>query len=700
MQNAASTPFSFRALRRALGWLVVGTLLPFVAAAAERCPDRVFGFFETQGYSTRKVLVSGFWLLKRSLMADKGALADLEGKPFKEEALKHAKANLRETILRSPSAFDSPVGITVVGVRLVNCTEGGNGKELDIEYLVFTTKVPLASIRTLEHAHQEMEHPAEALALSPSKTRFRATPRLAYDASQNFLVGGRLDARLPPAGIGLGLDGQGWSESLVAGGDISGAKESDQGWLRKLTWRGAFEYAHRPADMLQLDSGRVLGQLSVVTAPVGSLGVVFRFGTLFEGGHQQTGLAPSALPAGALAGSRFANWRSYGGISLRTGRQAFASSYGLLLGRTGSGQLIDYRKQIVDAAYNARLLLAPHRPFEVDTRFTAGFLAQVGPTPVSERFFGGNVETPFMPGPEWVIRANPVLRGIPAYWFQRTTANQVPGGDEFAVVNITLAIPVFGIPVIPLEASQDPEIREKVRGFVTDGASGLVPIYELDDPAQKNLFDTRRESFAKTTAAMEERIGALKPSVPVTLQPVYDACAEKIGDLAANAAGITRTTPWRNFLKDDPTEGYIPVTLQLCLVELNGPLKDTELTRLGDELKEHQKAIAEQVAKIDTNRAKRLAQETLAFPATVIHTVFDEMTVVSVSPIAIFDAGRIRPTAPGQRSASYSVGGGVRLTVASSVTFEVSYAWNLRPRPWEGRGALSLGIRFIDLFGQ
>ncbi|MEO8592242.1 MAG: hypothetical protein ABI759_02875 [Candidatus Solibacter sp.] len=690
----------FPTLRRAALRLTLAALLPLLAARADPCPDRGFGFFEQQGYQTRKASVTGFWLLSRFLSANSSALAALEGKPFKESDLLRAKLLLREQLQRSPSAFDSPIGITVMAARVVNCTESGSTKELDIEFPTFTTKVPFTSIQTLEHSRLEKVHPSEALALGPTKTRIRATPLLGYDASQSFLGGGRLEARLPWAGMGLALAGQGSTESLAIHAAFSGYRERDRGWLRQLTWRGTYEHTSLPADPAQLDSSRVTGQFSLVTAPVGRLGAVFRFGTQIEGGHQQTGLDNATLPKDWLAGSGFGDWRSYGGVTLRTGRHSLAASGGLLLGRTGSGQTVDYRKEIVDVAYDGRMLLAPHRPLGVEARFTAGWLQQLGPTPVSERFFGGNVETPFMPGSAWVIRANPVLRGIPAYRLNRTGANQIPGGDQFTVLNLTVAIPAFGYPIIPKEASQDPEVRAAVEGIVSGGADFLVPIYELDDPAQQELFHTRRESFAKTTSDMEERVDALEASIPATLKAAYDACKDKIGDLAADASDISKTTPWRNFLKPDPEERGIPVIVKVCLEDLNGTLKDPALTRLGDELKEHQRVIAEQVGKIDTAKAKRLAAETMAFPAQVVHTVFDEMTVVSASPVAILDAGRIGPATAGQTSARYSVGGGLRLTLASSVSFEIGYAWNVHPRPWEGRGALFMGIRFIDLFGK
>jgi hypothetical protein len=75
------------------------------------------------------------------------------------------------------------------------------------------------------------------------------------------------------------------------------------------------------------------------------------------------------------------------------------------------------------------------------------------------------------------------------------------------------------------------------------------------------------------------------------------------------------------------------------------------------------------------------------------------MTLVSIAPIVTFDAARIGDSRS-PSSSRYSVGGGVRLTVASSVSFEVGYARNLKPLSGEGSGALFFATRFIDVFGK
>jgi hypothetical protein len=227
----------------------------------------------------------------------------------------------------------------------------------------------------------------------------------------------------------------------------------------------------------------------------------------------------------------------------------------------------------------------------------------------------------------------------------------------------------------------------------------LRTLNEIDDPAQKELFETRKTPLETTTAAMEARVTELESSVPERLQPAYEACVEKIGDLAAAASDIRSSTPWRTFINDDPEESGIPVVIQRCLVDVNETLRDRELNRLGSELGDHATVIAAQLAKVDVDRARREAEETMAFPRTVIHKAFDEMTLVSLAPMITFDAARLGDS-QNRTSTRYSLGGGIRLTIASSVSFEVGYARNLKPQSGEGSGALFFATRFIDIFGK
>lgn len=662
---------------------------------AQTCPDRGFDFFETEHYRTGRVIITSFWLLRNSA-SRLGNLSELESKPYNNAERIKAERRLRQSLIEAPAAFDSRVGGTLVLPRPVHCREENGQKELDIEFLVFTTKIPFGLLPTFEHHEQEVKDPGSSLAFAPEPSELRVIPQLNYDASQGFLSGGQLMSRLP-LGTLLTIEGQASGRAMATSGTLSGAVDRETGWMRRLMWRGSYAYSDRPSDNLRLKSSRGSGQISLTTAEIATIGVV-RAATMFEGGNQSTGYQ-GTLPANLLANSRYADWRSYVGFTHRWTHQALTASFGVLLGKTGHAGAFDYHKLITDIAYDNQFRFAGTRSY-LETRFTAGSLGGNGAIPISERFFGGNTVTPFAPGDDWLIHATPVLRGIPSNRLNRNTEAGVPGGTSFASLNLTLAIPVFSIPLIPDEASKDPELRGKVNEMLDNGVLFLELLNEADDPAQKDLFENHRQSFIDTTAAMLDRVDALGSMIPESLMIQYETCDEKMGDLAAQAEDIRASTPWRNFIKDDPSESNIPTVIRACLADLNSVLKDSELSRLGDALKEQQRVITTGVNNIDVSAAERKAEQSMDFPKQVIRTAFDEMKVFSVAPLATFDIARIGPAVPGQRAVRYSPGGGVRFIVASSVSFDIGYAWNLQPRPWEGRGALFFGIRFLSLFGR
>lgn|GEM_PF-5692895 len=629
-------------------------------AWGEACPDRGLDFFETEGYQTRRVELSGFWLLRLAPLA----MRDLENQPFRLEAMKKAQGALRQALIDAPALFDSPVGLSIVIPRVVDCEQ----KTLTVQFRVFTVKAPLGPIRNLEQAREERVNPGDALALRPAKKWLRVTPGFGYDASQGLMAGGRLEAG---KGLRVGIEGYGSRESLVAGGAVSMQREASEGWWRQIGWRGGFDYVDRPNGLLRLRSGLAVGQVSLVSAPMGRTGVVARMGSQFEGGR---------LESVGLAGTRVAHWKSFGGVSLRRKGQALAASYGIQLGRTGSGRLVDYRKQVVDVVYERRWLPAAHRAIEFEGKVQAGHLRELGPTPVAERFYGGNVETPFVAMSGWKIRSNPVMRGVPAF-----RLGSGFGVRQFGVVNLTLGIPLYGLPIVPREASGDVELREKIDEGLDVALTTFDIGNQLKDPAQIELLRDRKEPFQRVVAAIETRLEEIGKS--------GSDCADRVGDLVGLTEEIGKNTLWRQFLKEDPDEANIPAIQQLCIEEL----KDPKLRELGAELEAQRKAIEEGVNRIDRKKARRLAERQLAFPRDVIRSVMDEMNAFSLSPIVVFDVGRI---GVGRDVARSSAGGGLRLTLASSVSFDLGYAWNLRGVRGEGRGALFVSMRFVNLFGR
>src|SRR6185369_13238015 len=91
-------------------------------------------------------------------------------------------------------------------------------------------------------------------------------------------------------------------------------------------------------------------------------------------------------------------------------------------------------------------------------------------------------------------------------------------------------------------------------------------------------------------------------------------------------------------------------------------------------------------------RAEAGAISEIKPPTRIINTLMDDVNIGGVSPVAMFDAARIGG------ASRYSVGGGIRFSLVSTVSFTVGWAWNVNRKPGEGPGAIVFSTEFKDLF--
>ena len=101
---------------------------------------------------------------------------------------------------------------------------------------------------------------------------------------------------------------------------------------------------------------------------------------------------------------------------------------------------------------------------------------------------------------------------------------------------------------------------------------------------------------------------------------------------------------------------------------------------------------------IDQKAAARKAANDIAFVKRTLNTLFKDLNIFSVGPVAVFDAASIGPARGGLGGSRIGPGGGIRLELASSVNFTLGYAWNVNRQPGEGKGALFVSIGVRDLF--
>jgi hypothetical protein len=106
--------------------------------------------------------------------------------------------------------------------------------------------------------------------------------------------------------------------------------------------------------------------------------------------------------------------------------------------------------------------------------------------------------------------------------------------------------------------------------------------------------------------------------------------------------------------------------------------------------------LVKEFKQIDTTKAIRAAEEELAPARKTLHTLLYDANLISIGPVAMFDVARL--SGAGGALTGLGIGGGVRVILASSVSFTVGYVANPRRRGVQPPGAFLFSMQFRDLF--
>jgi hypothetical protein len=683
-----------------LTFVAIAVTLRASGASAE-CPDRTFDVFEAQGYRVRTVRVGGP-LIGGAAFEDlvRAATPLTPGSPFTAAGIENGKAVIRSALRNAPTLFESPVAVTVVTAGVVECDE--ILRQLDVLYRVFTSKLPVTGLATLESRQADADDPAGRLAVAPAPVRFRIAPLAHYNASEKLVAGVRASLKVPRLFDRFEAEVQASDSAAYADAGLTGGVTKPSGFVRGVEWRLAYHRADRPSDGETLKVRALVAQASAVTQPIGGAGGVFRLASLFEAGEQRTTLDSPDLPPGYIASAGFGSWKNAVNATVGSLRHALSASYGLQLGLTKGPDSIDYVKHAADVAYDARLTSRSgwwaHRPLDLMSRFAGGRLHGERAVPVSERFFGGNIEVPFLASDGWTMRGNPVLRSFPAYRFDRINGS-IRGGDSFLSLTVTAALPLWFRPLVPAEVAGDQEIRQGIAGQLDSAESALETVHKASDPAHAEIV-AKLPALRLALTAMKTRLSTLLPTLSAPLAAAAGACDAQIDvliELVANAKYL-------GFLieeSSDEDDVTLPAVLHACVDQLSVKVGDSELTAAGQEIATSLEFTRQRIARVDVEKARERAVRDMRFPRHVVQSVFEELNAVSIGPLLILDAARIGQREPlAGRTTRFGLGGGVRLSVASAFHVMAGYVWNPDRREDERRGAGFARVEFIPRFGK
>ena len=591
-----------------------------------------------------------------------------------------------------PSPVPSAVRVDIVVDSLENCRDN----QLDLVYTVFSSQVLPSFQTSFESRAAEAVEPQQAVGLD-TPALFRLVPAFHYDRASGLTAGGRLLWRVRnPALQTVAVEGAGSTSSRHLG--VAMAGEGGPSRLFAHTdWQLDYSNILTPAGAQSLSSGRLAARFAAATRPLGGTPLSFRFGSSVEGGNQQTGYTGRDVAANTIANSAFGSLKLYAGLTARNAAQAFAASWGLDLGTLGASTRIQYRRHLGDIAYSASIPAGNHRAVDVESRFTAGGIQTPGRVPLAQRFFGGNLQQDFIPGDSWKIRANPVLRSIPAAQFNRVE-NGV-GAERFFALNFTAAVPLWHRALVPTELTSDAAFQSAVDTQLSILPALLTAEYETHDPHFKAAFEALR-LLPATLADLQAAITPL--TVPTAQEAALKACNLRLRVISILLKDFEKKEGARRFdlvTSMVSATGELSKVLQACFIDLNAPLQNPTLTALDQKLRAQVLATRTPFDAVNPAAAKERADRETKPLLRVIHTVLNDLNLYSLSPVAVYDLARIGPASPGTAGGlRHGIGGGVRLTLVNSVSLTAGYALNPARRSFEGRGALFFDLAFRDLF--
>ena len=689
---------------RRLSWRSVALAILALVCAAEgqtvrstkkgNCPER--RDYEAEHYLIRDARIEDMWAFLQSLTvtadaADR-AVAALKGQPYKNATIKRVQGIITaERFL--------PTDINYAVVALENCMD--TDKQLTVVFQIFSVQVSPVLSSTFEFRQEEKEVPGQAVGVTKESRYWSTAPKIGYNNTEKFFAGGAFQAHLAPSRFpirSLIIDGYGSSAAHSISVAADGAFDSTTGPVGHAEWRLDFRNFLVPTGEASLSGGRLALQFLAVSHPlrIGTL----RAGMTAEGGSQQSGFQATQLDPRTLARAPYSSMKFYGGFTGNHRSQAFEIAYGLELGSTDSSFHGDWRKHLADVAHDGWWEIGDHRLLEIEQRGTSGAIQVLRDIPVGERFFGGNREEQFIYGETWQLRSGPFIRSIPAYRLSMTSAGA--GADRFLSYNLTVALTAWRRPLVPPELGNDAEFKQKLEGALTSSTNILQVAYTSQDSHFLQILSILPQLQAKLEALKQAASKATANS-PSSLQGTVGACSEAIDsslNYVKHARADKPAQAYGSVLELLPdNEGDLAATVTACGTNLNGQIHDPAVAAATNDVDGLNKQVQQLSGSIDQKAATAKANADMSYVRRTLDIILNQMNITSVSPVGIFDVAHIGPAANIPYSGTrYGVGGGLRFTLASTVSFTGGYAWNPVRRPGEGAGALFFSLTTRNLF--
>lgn len=689
---------------RAIGVLTIGVCL--AGGAAAQTPVRPLSGCQDQdvrGFTIRDArLEDPFWILRwrKPDAALRGAIAALKGQPYTFETVNAVSMQI-EARTQPPDDPDAIVAVHYSDIGLMDCRE----RQLDVVFRIFSASTS-ATLSTVFESGSKDKTPDQTAGLARRSAAWQVAPEAGFDRARGLAGGGRVQGAWSngrfPFGA-LSVKALASTESHLVSSSLVGGYESLTSWLQRANWRLLFDDSSMPAGATgnrHLSERSLAGQFSGTVRPIN--GVVTRFGGTLNGGRLQGEFGASPVPPQTIADSNFTGSALFVGVTGRQRQQAFTASYALMFGATGGGFHGDWRKHVGDIAHEFWLPIGDHRLFELEQRLTLGRLQILNVAPVTERFFAGAGDLSLSPSDDWRIPVGPRVRSIPTNRFALSGS----GGDSFVAYNSTTALTVWRKPALPAELLDEPGFQSALRSALTGAHATLDAVYRSNDPS----FQQIKTSLPDVVAQLKriEAAAAAARSSQALPDAAFEPCEEALhaSRSAADQAVADKPAQAYGWVKEMLPEGdnALATVVSTCGVDLVAALRGAgaatgDLEPASTDLRTMSSTIEMRFAAIDNDKWSARASADLAYAQRALDVILNQLNITSVSPVFVFDAAHLGPAGDDPYGGTrYAIGGGIRLTLASTVNMTLTYAANPRRRADEGSGAVVFALTMRNLF--
>jgi hypothetical protein len=689
-----------------LWWLVV--VSPVVAAASDSSPsgscDHPLGFYANAHYRVDQVIINSpfdyLHSLRTVMQQAAAARGPKPGSDYNSGQVTAGQQEIRARLNDQAARLHLPVTVNVVTAEIRDCHGNTNPPTLNVAYYAFVSWFPFSPIATVESRAAAAGDPSRAAHVDPG---FELVPQLLYNHSMQTSGGVRTSLKTPLGKFDIDViaspSGEIVETTHVAHFDWNGSL------MRSADWRTGYLYSDVPADPGRLKQSRLTSQFVANTPPLHDPGFVLRFGASVSGGHDQAGIPPNGLPPATFLDNPAGEVKAFAGVSLDGSRQSFAASYGVKFGETQTGLHLDFVKQLVDAAWVARIPTHhPHKPLELEEHVTGGWIHSLNGIPYVERFFGGNYDYNFLLGDAWRIRSEPFIRSFPQNTLNRLAPGSAIGGEQFFSSNLTFAATAWQRPLVPAVVTGSPGFAQSVDAALNSAQKEMIAYWKSKDPAGEEAL----QAIPEAESALQQAITELKDisgSIPNTLSESYDDCSLAVivdqgylNTIAPKTGMLFARLNALQSLSTNSEDGSIQALsgcLQTFRTQIGATVADATITRLDAV----NRTIQQSLAKIDIAQATGKASKDMAFVQRTVKSLLYEVNLASISPVFNFDAARIGPQSSSAGGGlRYGIGGGARLTFVDALQLTAGYAWNPNRKPWEGRGAAFFGLEILRPF--